>query len=74
MPDLLSSRTNIAASRLHGPIGIMKYLSRLIAVRNHRRLLKDMPDEVLNDIGVTRDQARAEAARPIWDVPASWKM
>ncbi|MGL4309267.1 MAG: DUF1127 domain-containing protein [Paracoccaceae bacterium] len=74
MPDLLSSCTNIAAARPHGPVGVMKYLFRLIAIRSHRRRLKDMPDELLNDIGLTRDQARAEAARPVWDVPASWKM
>ena len=37
------------------------------------RHLQTLADEQLCDIGITRAQAKAEAARPVWDAPASWK-
>jgi uncharacterized protein YjiS (DUF1127 family) len=27
----------------------------------------------LQDIGITRAEARAEARRPVWDAPAHWR-
>jgi uncharacterized protein YjiS (DUF1127 family) len=29
---------------------------------------------MLADIGLTREQARREAARPLWDVPRNWTL
>jgi uncharacterized protein YjiS (DUF1127 family) len=37
-----------------------------------RRQLNTLTDAQLYDIGITRAQARAEAARPVWDAPESW--
>ena len=37
---------------------------------NERAALARMSDEELADIGVTREEAAREAARPIWDMPA----
>ena len=31
-----------------------------------------LDDRALADIGLTQAQARREASRPIWDVPANW--
>lgn len=31
-----------------------------------RRALRDLDDHLLQDIGVTRQEARVEAARPFW--------
>jgi uncharacterized protein YjiS (DUF1127 family) len=44
-------------------------LARWWRVRRERRLLLELNDYMLNDIGLTREQARREAARPFWDMP-----
>lgn len=38
-----------------------------------RQQLKRLDDRALSDIGVTRAEAQAEANRPVWDVPATWR-
>lgn len=45
---------------------------RLAGIARQRRALAHLEDHILNDIGVSREQARAEAARPFWDAPANW--
>ncbi|SDW50732.1 DUF1127 domain-containing protein [Celeribacter indicus] len=42
------------------------------ALRRQRRALASLSDERLADIGLTRDEALREAARPLWDVPRHW--
>ena len=47
-------------------------------LRNHqvwrqRQDLLRLNASQLDDIGLNRDEALAEAARPIWDVPANWR-
>ena len=37
-----------------------------------RRALAALDDRALDDIGVSRPQAVAEAARPFWDAPRNW--
>jgi uncharacterized protein YjiS (DUF1127 family) len=49
-------------------------LLALFAARRERRRLAEMPDHLLRDIGLTREQANAEAGRPVWDVPRIWRM
>ncbi|OYX45276.1 MAG: hypothetical protein B7Z02_01515 [Rhodobacterales bacterium 32-67-9] len=39
----------------------------------HRRRLRDLSDHILDDIGISRDAAEREAARPVWDVPRTWR-
>lgn len=38
-----------------------------------RRKLGNLDDRMLEDIGVTRPQAEAEANRPFWDAPRWWR-
>ncbi|MBR9763112.1 MAG: DUF1127 domain-containing protein [Rhodobacteraceae bacterium] len=48
------------------------FLSRLLtmlSVYRERRALTALDGTLLDDIGISRDQARREAARPIWDLP-----
>ena len=40
-----------------------------LALGRSRAALDDLDDHLLRDIGLTREQARAEARRPIWDGP-----
>ncbi|NUB46055.1 DUF1127 domain-containing protein [Fertoebacter nigrum] len=44
-----------------------------LIARRQRAHLGRLDDHALADIGLTRADALAEAARPVWDVPASWR-
>ncbi|MFT7594512.1 MAG: hypothetical protein ACI8R4_001833 [Paracoccaceae bacterium] len=41
-------------------------------VWSQRQALKSLDAAALNDIGITRVQADAEAKRPVWDAPVNW--
>ena len=43
-----------------------------LKARNQRRELRRLDNAALDDLGLTRKQAKQEANRPIWDVPANW--
>ena len=60
-------------SILSSLLGALPYLSVAPSVAASRARLADMDDAMLADIGLTRGQAQIEAARPIWDVPATWR-
>ena len=60
-------------SILSSLLGALPHLRVAPAVAASRARLADMDDAMLADIGLSRGQARAEAARPIWDVPANWR-
>ena len=38
-----------------------------------RARLRELPDHILADIGVTRREAEREASRSSWDVPGWWR-
>ncbi len=60
-----------AAPQVAGLAVIGRILGAL-AVRRERRSLLDLDDHLLSDIGLTRDEARQESEREVWDVPANW--
>ena len=37
-----------------------------------RQALSDLDDHLLNDIGVSRTEAKKETKRPVWDAPNRW--
>lgn len=47
-------------------------LIALISLARQRHALARLDKAALHDLGLTEDQARAEAARPVWDAPAHW--
>ena len=47
--------------------GLWARLTQMVETRRTRRLLADMDDRMLADIGMDRARARAEADRPAWD-------
>ncbi len=66
--------THIALSRpcsSNRSIGISGVLN-LLSLARQRRALARLDDHMLEDIGITRDDALAEAARPVWDAPNNW--
>ncbi len=48
-------------------------LSSMLTLWRSRQHLKSLDDRALADIGLTRAEADAEAKRPIWDVPHTWR-
>lgn len=51
---------------------LLRTLVERIALQRQRQRLAGLPDHLLRDIGVTREAARDEADRPVWDAPAQW--
>jgi len=47
--------------------GLVRRLGDAVARWRQRRDLRELSDDQLRDIGVTRQDARREAARPFWD-------
>ncbi|MFD1510879.1 DUF1127 domain-containing protein [Lacimonas salitolerans] len=47
-------------------------LAALLALHRQRQRLARLDDAALEDIGLTRDAALAEARRPLWDAPGHW--
>ncbi|OLS50757.1 DUF1127 domain-containing protein [Rhodovulum sulfidophilum] len=64
--------TNIRAARDVGRAGLAKRIFLGFSVMRQRRQLVELDDRQLRDIGLTAEQARAEARRSAWDVPQSW--
>jgi uncharacterized protein YjiS (DUF1127 family) len=67
-----SSAGRIAAGSLRAPLGMMMRGVRhamAVAWRNHktRRVLGEMDERMLSDLGISRAQASFEASRWMWD-------
>ena len=43
------------------------------SLRRQRDALRRLDDTALADLGLTREEAEAEARRPVWDVPENWR-
>ncbi|WP_296762571.1 DUF1127 domain-containing protein [Sediminimonas sp.] len=71
MTTLSSARRETTCTTAHRP-GPLARVRSMLAVRAQRRALARLDDRTLRDIGLTRDAARSEARRPIWDVPHYW--
>ncbi len=71
---MISANHTTAARAPVTPRGSL--ISRLVHMHDvwgQRRRLKSLGAAALKDIGVTRAQAEAEAARAIWDAPQTWR-
>ena len=67
MTDFSSSIALARPSRRK--IGLLGYIS----LYRQRRALAALDDTRLADLGLSRHEADAEAARPVWDAPSHWK-
>jgi uncharacterized protein YjiS (DUF1127 family) len=73
MPLLRSATASARLpARIKRPAALLARLRLALAARAQRRALARADDRLLDDIGVSRDQALAEARRPVWDVPPTW--
>ena len=56
----------------HPRPNLIAVLRTWISLSRQRRALATLSDAQLDDIAVSAQEARTEANRPIWDVPAHW--
>lgn len=49
-------------------------LNTVLSVWRSRRALAQLDSTALEDIGLSAKSAANEAAKPIWDVPTTWRM
>ncbi|MGR3362679.1 MAG: DUF1127 domain-containing protein [Maritimibacter harenae] len=50
-------------------IHLLKTLRAALATRRERRALLQLPDHLLDDIGVSHRDAWSEGRRPFWELP-----
>lgn len=62
----MTSRTELLTFSRHHKFGFVAAIFEAIELRRQRRALAEMPDHLLKDIGLTREEANQEAQRPIW--------
>ncbi|WP_308419732.1 DUF1127 domain-containing protein [Cribrihabitans marinus] len=65
----VSNRTTAARPAL---FRLRERLSLRLALWRSRRALDKLDARQLRDIGLSRDEARREARKPIWDAPDNW--
>ncbi len=53
--------------------GLLSRITHVLAVRRQRKALRKLDARALEDIGLSRAEAEAEAARPLWDAPETWR-
>ncbi len=68
LPALVATRPDRPANR-----SWLAMLAQAVALHRQRARLAELDDHLLRDIGLSRDDARAEAQRSFWDVPAHWR-
>ena len=67
--------STLAVARVQSSGSFADLMARVrlgMTARAQRKQLLNLDAARLADIGLTADQARAEAARPLWDVPRTW--
>lgn len=52
--------------------GLLPRLAAALRLRRERQQLSGLSATQLRDIGITRQEAEAEARRPAWDAPDHW--
>lgn len=68
------SRALSASTRSAPRLGaLLATVRRMLTLRRQRAGLRHLDAHLLADIGVSRQEAEAEAERPFWDVPAGWQ-
>lgn len=71
MPAL--ARPSILSHSTARPVGVLRRVFAALSLHRQRRRLAQLDDHLLRDIGLTRAEAEAEAARAPWDVPSHWR-
>jgi uncharacterized protein YjiS (DUF1127 family) len=74
MPDMSTRRLALSTFQALGFLrALPARLLALAALSRSRKGLMRLDDHQLRDIGLSREDAQAEARRPVWDAPSHWK-
>ncbi len=68
----MTIRNETLAHAAFSPARRRRSLGDLMGLFRQRQALARLDDAALEDIGFSRAEAEAEAARPVWDVPTHW--
>jgi uncharacterized protein YjiS (DUF1127 family) len=52
---------------------VFRMLMQILATQGQRRALRKLDSDALSDLGLSYADAKREANRPFWDVPATWR-
>lgn len=65
----------VAASHSTSPSsrGVWSRVMAALMLYRSRRALAQLDSHILNDIGISREQALSEANRAVWDAPDRWR-
>ncbi|WP_299598769.1 hypothetical protein [uncultured Tateyamaria sp.] len=66
--DITTRHTNMKPAARRLPT-----LRMILDVWKSRRALARLDAQRLDDIGINSERATRESAKPIWDVPATWR-
>lgn len=69
---MFSQTSRIAAAGHRA--GLLTRLLAHFSLRRQRLALSRLDAALLADVGLTERQAVAEAGRPAWDVPPTWRL
>lgn len=53
---------------------ILSMIAQWHGLARQRRALARLDADQLKDVGLTAEMAQKEAARPVWDAPANWRI
>ncbi|MEP0564713.1 MAG: DUF1127 domain-containing protein [Paracoccaceae bacterium] len=59
-------------AQLRGRKTLVSRVFLFLSIWRERNALNELSPHLLQDIGVSEAQAKAEASRPVWDAPARW--
>lgn len=69
----LAGRMATCGSELAQVVTPKGFIARAIAAWRQRQHLDRLDAHMLKDIGLTKDDVTREIARPVWDVPSTWR-
>ncbi len=52
---------------------MFQMIAQIFATQGQRRALRQLDSAALTDLGLSYADAKAEANRAFWDVPATWR-
>ena len=71
--SFITSRNSAIIHTTTSKTSFVAYLVCMVMLRRQRKALLNLNADQLDDIGISAQDAPAEAAQPIWNVPAHWK-
>lgn len=68
LPTFAASQSTSPSSR-----DVWSRVMAALMLYRSRRALAQLDSHILNDIGISREQALSEAKRAVWDAPSRWR-